>query len=102
MNQAAKNFMPIGTVVQLKNSDGLVIIAGYLAKTGGEEIFDYEGFPYPLGYADEKHLYCFNEDQVEKVFAYGYRDYQFDAFEDLLKRAYAYYQETSREDDENV
>lgn len=80
-----KSLLPIGTVVQLKNSDALAMIAGYLPVMPSEpdKVYDYSGFRFPLGYVNDNEVYCFDADQIEIIYAYGYLDYESDVF---LKR----------------
>lgn len=75
-------FLPIGTVVQLKNSTACVMIAGYLpvgpARPG--YVWDYSGMRFPLGYVSDDEVYCFDQDQIEIVHALGYQDQEQFAF----------------------
>ncbi|MCC8026253.1 MAG: DUF4176 domain-containing protein [Clostridium sp.] len=68
--------LPIGTVVQLKESTARVMVAGYLALGPSRPgyVWDYSGFKYPLGYVKDDEVYCFDQDQIETVLALGYQD----------------------------
>ncbi|MCI9102050.1 MAG: DUF4176 domain-containing protein [Lachnospiraceae bacterium] len=75
-------FLPIGSVVQLKNSTACVMIAGYLP-TGPSRpgyVWDYSGMKFPLGYVADNEIYCFDQDQIETVHALGYQDQEQFAF----------------------
>ena len=51
-------FLPIGSVVQLKNSTACVMIAGYLP-TGPSRpgyVWDYSGMKFPLGYVADNEI----------------------------------------------
>lgn len=91
MAQMDKELLPIGSVVSLKNSNALVMIAGYLAVTRSdpERVWDYSGFRFPIGYTSDEEIYCFNCGQIEVVYAYGYRDIETDMFIGRLKQASA-------------
>ncbi len=80
-----KELLPIGSVVQLRGSPAAVMIAGYLsaASADSDALWDYSGFPYPLGLSEEDRVYSFNHEQIDLVIAYGYRDVETDA---LLRR----------------
>lgn len=69
-------FLPIGSVVQLKNSTACVMIAGYLPMGPSRPgyVWDYSGFKFPLGYVRDDEIYCFDQDQIEVVHALGYQD----------------------------
>ena len=86
-----KELLPIGSVVTLKNSTALVMIAGYLTVTRAnlEQVWDYSGFRFPIGYTSDEEIYCFNHGQIEAVYAYGYRDIETDIFISRLKQASA-------------
>lgn len=85
----ATQFLPIGSVVQLNNSGGLVMIAGYLPiePSHPNYMWDYSGFRFPLGFDSTDNIYCFNHDQIEVVYAYGYRDIEHDGFIQRLQAA---------------
>lgn len=71
-----RELLPIGTVVQIKGAEKLMMICGFCptgpAKPG--YVYDYSGFPYPEGYMDTLKIYQFDSDQIEKVMAIGYQD----------------------------
>lgn len=69
-------FLPIGTIVLLKEATKKVMIAGFLAAENEEskDIYDYVGFPYPEGITSSKEFLLFNHDQIKEVFYEGYKD----------------------------
>ena len=71
-----KEFLPIGTVVDLKESTASVMVAGYLpiASSDQSKVWDYSGFRFPLGYVHDDQIICFDQDQIETIYAYGYMD----------------------------
>ena len=67
--------IPIGTVVEIKNSDLRVIIVGYGGIDGDtNEKFDYISFPYPRGFINRKYTLLFNKDKIGKILFEGYKD----------------------------
>ena len=70
------HFLPIGSVVQLKNSTACVMIAGYLPMGPSRPgyVWDYSGMRFPLGYVRDDEIYCFDQDQIEVVHSLGYQD----------------------------
>jgi hypothetical protein len=85
----AKELLPIGSVVQLENSSGLVMIAGYLPVTPSrpDYVWDYSGFQFPLGYTDDDQVYCFDHKQIEIVYARGYQDIEEETFMNKVTEA---------------
>lgn len=71
-----KKLLPIGTIVQLFEDDVKIIIAGY-CPTGTARpgyIWDYSGFPFPLGYRKPDEILQFDHEQIETIYAMGYQD----------------------------
>ena len=85
----SKELLPIGSVVQLANSTGLVMVAGYLpvVPSRPDHVWDYSGFQFPLGYTSNDTVYCFDHEQIQVVYAYGYRDIEQDIFMSKLDKA---------------
>lgn len=71
-----KRYLPIGTVVKLKKTDKLAMIAGYFPKGVSREgyVWDYSGFPYPEGMIDNDKVLQFDNESIEKVIVMGYQD----------------------------
>lgn len=77
-----KDLLPIGTVVDLKDGNGTMMICGF-CPTGPARpgyVYDYSGFPYPLGYMNPTEIYQFNDEDIEKILAMGYQDQETFAF----------------------
>lgn len=76
------DYLPIGSVAQLKGSSALVMIAGYLPIRQAEpnRVWDYSGFRFPIGYTGDEEIYCFDQEQIEIVYAQGYRDIEEELF----------------------
>jgi hypothetical protein len=89
--------LPIGTVVLLKEAKKRVMIIGY-CKYNGEDrtkIYDYAGCVYPEGYISPETTVLFNHENIDVIFALGFRnqaqhDFQLkleDALESLHTKA---------------
>ena len=68
-------YLPIGSVVLLKNGTKRVMIYGRKQihiETGKE--WDYLACLYPEVNINEEFMYLFNHDQIDKVYYLGYRD----------------------------
>ena len=67
-----KKFLSIGTVVNLKESNKLLIIVGFLAtKDGEEKVYDYCGFDFPKGYLGVEKIVYFDDSQIDKIIYSG-------------------------------
>lgn len=81
-------FLPIGSVVLLKNSTKRVMIIGVLQQQtrddGKKVIWDYSGCYYPEGYMGADKCFLFDTDQIEKIYAVGYQDEEQFAFKERV------------------
>ena len=78
--EIADKFLPIGTIVKVKNLDREVMISCYcivskldMAKKRKPEIREYGGCYYPDGFIRTDRIIAFNHDQIEKVIYMGYQ-----------------------------
>ena len=81
-------YLPIGSVVLLKNGRKKIMIYGRKqmhVETG--EAWDYLACLYPEGNINEEFMYLFNHDQIDKVYYLGYEDEEEKRFveENLIK-----------------
>lgn len=81
-----KKYLPLGSVVLLKESSKRVMIMGFLqAQPGSEDVvYDYCGCLYPEGFMDAESIYLFNNDMIDKVFSVGYMDEEQFVFDNKL------------------
>ena len=81
-------YLPIGSVVLLKNGRKKIMIYGrkLMHVETGEE-WDYLACLYPEGNINEEFMYLFNHDQIDKVYYLGYEDEEEKRFveENLIK-----------------
>ena len=87
MNEKFKKYLPIGSVVLMKDAKKKVMITGYAVKSSsfGEKIFDYIGCLYPEGYLGEEYCYVFNNEDIDQVIYKGYSDLEDEVFTKTLK-----------------
>lgn len=85
----ARELLPIGSVVQLADSTALVMVSGYLpvVPSRPDYVWDYSGFKFPIGYTDDEAIYCFDSEQIEIVYAHGYKDIEEEIFMNKLMEA---------------
>lgn len=69
-----KNFLPIGSIVRLKNGTKRVMIYGRKQLSNDFQTFDYVACFYPEGNISDEYTFLFNHDQIEEVYHEGYSD----------------------------
>ena len=70
-----KKFLPIGSVVLLKNSQKRVMIVGVKQKqVDSEKVWDYSACLYPEGVLDPDRLFLFDAEQIERLSFIGFQD----------------------------
>ena len=88
--EVGKDFLPIGTVVLLKEATKPLMITGYATLPNGEiydkngkvenneiRIYDYCGYFYPEGLIASDKVFAFNHSQIEKILFKGYETQEF-------------------------
>lgn len=77
-----KEYLPIGSVVLLKNGEKKVMIYGRRQRrvTEVDKEYDYIACLYPEGNIDENYMYLFNNENIDKVIYRGYSDAEEEAF----------------------
>lgn len=82
-------YLPIGTVVLLKEATKTIMITGYLPTEEGKnnKIYDYIGCLYPEGYLSSDQNLLFNQNQIDKVFFVGYETEEQPEFYKELEQA---------------
>lgn len=75
MFEEIKKYLPIGTVVGLKEKDTKVMIIGYLSTDDKTSIvYDYNGCIIPQGISNAQNLVRFNHEQINKFYQMGFYD----------------------------
>lgn len=80
-----KEYLPIGTVVLLKNGSKKIMIYGrkQIATENGEE-FDYVACLYPEGNINDDYTFLFNNENIDQVVFKGYSDEEEARFQKVL------------------
>lgn len=82
-----KKFLPIGSVVLLKESTKRVMIIGIKQKqVNADKIWDYSACLYPEGVINPDKLYMFDTEQIERLYFIGFQDGEGLAFLDKVNR----------------
>jgi len=80
-----KTYLPIGSVVLLKEGKKKIMIYGRRQKSVKSDVeYDYVACLYPEGNISEKFTFLFNEDNIENVVFRGYSDAEDEAFVNAL------------------
>ena len=77
-----KEYLPIGTIVILKNGQKKVMIYGRRQRRVTEPNceYDYIACLYPEGNINENYMYLFNNENIDRVVYRGYSDAEEEAF----------------------
>jgi hypothetical protein len=74
-----EKYLPVGTVVKLKNATLPMMITGYKIQDELYNVYDYCGCIYPIGYtSNQKGI--FNHNQIEQIIFLGYEDENYQQF----------------------
>ncbi len=86
MNGIGEKYLPIGTIVLLRNAEKKVMITGFasMSPETGERVFDYSGCPYPEGFLNYNEVCVFDHSQISNVIYRGYVDEEQIEFKNLL------------------
>ena len=81
-------YLPIGTVVLLKEAKKEIMITGYLPIPNGEEeiMYDYSACLYPEGIISSDQVIVFNHEQIEKIYYKGFESEQYKEVNEKLKK----------------
>ena len=80
-----KKYLPIGSVVLLKESQKRIMIVGVKQKqVGSDKIWDYSACLYPEGILDPDKLFLFDNEQIERLYFVGLQDGEGLAFSQKL------------------
>ncbi len=79
-------FLPIGTVVLLKDGKKRMMISGFLASVNNKDVYDYSGCLYPEGFLSSDQVCLFNHEQIDKIYSIGYQDQESKEFMANLKK----------------
>ncbi len=81
-----EKYLPIGSVVLLKNAKKRVMITGFACKSEeSTKTFDYCGCLYPEGLINSNQNMLFDHNQIETIFFIGYNDEENKQFIEKLK-----------------
>jgi len=79
--------LPIGSIVYLKKGIAKTMIlnrGSIVTVDEKQQMFDYSGCVYPVGFMVEN-IYYFNESDIDKVVFEGYSDSEEERFQEIFK-----------------
>ena len=84
-----EKYLPIGTVVILKEGKKKLMITGFCMQIEEDKktVYDYCGCLYPEGIITYKNAIVFNHEQIDKVYSIGYINEEEKAFKIALNEA---------------
>lgn len=87
MEQKYEKYLPIGSVVLLKNATKRMMITGFcvIPNDDSNKMYDYSGCLYPEGVISSDQVALFNHDQIGRIYAIGYSDDEEKNFKAKLK-----------------
>lgn len=82
-----EKFLPIGTVVMLKEAKKSIMITGYLVTPNNNEsiVYDYCGCLFPEGIISSEQTLVFNHDQIGIIMYKGFENDEQRNLNNLLK-----------------
>ena len=82
-----EKYLPIGTVVLLKDATKRLMITGYCSAKPEEvdKVYDYVGMLFPEGNLVGDEVALFNHDQITEILYMGYKNEEEIEFKDKLR-----------------
>ena len=82
------DFLPLGSIVLLKDAKRYVVVIGYtVVEEGSKDVWDYLACAYPIGVVDSSKNLLFNKDQIKEVIFTGFRDEEGRKFRNKLSES---------------
>lgn len=69
-----ESYLPIGTIVILKNSNQKIMINGYFGSDDKKTVYEYTGCIYPEGIIDSNKGLLFNHNSIKEIIYNGLND----------------------------
>ena len=82
-----EKYLPLGTVVLLKNAKKKIMIIGYAVRKKGQnnKIYDYLGCLYPEGAISNDVNLVFNHELIDKIYYMGYNNEESKKVQEFIK-----------------
>ena len=79
-----EKYLPIGTVVTLKEGTKKIMIIGFCPINDKKEMFDYTGCPFPEGIIAPDKVVAFNHTSIKEIFHMGIENDETIKFNNVL------------------
>ena len=96
-------YLPIGSVVLLKNANKRVMITGFYVSSqevNSDKVYDYVGCLYPEGVISSSQNLVFDNDQISQIVFVGYRDIEEQLFKENLVKSIK--EKNNKKDNEKI
>ena len=89
MEEKFKKYLPLGSVVLLKDAKKRVMVIGYAVTVPntGDKVWDYIGCLYPEGTITPEKNLLFDHKDIQQIYAIGYSDDEQKRFMSVLDKA---------------
>lgn len=76
MKEDHKKYLPIGSIVLLKNASKKIMVTGYFTvdPKNPQKVWEYCGYPFPEGVISMDILFMFDHSQIRELCHIGYED----------------------------
>ena len=91
MSARLGDFLPIGSVVKLKEADKRLVIIGAMQQVNEEEKikgYEYVGVPYPEGFLNSDSMILFQHEDIENISYLGFADIERQSFLAVVAKEY--------------
>ena len=87
MNNKIEKYLPIGSVIILKDAKKRIMITGYASvdMSKKDKVYDYIGCMYPEGVISTEQSLLFNHSDIDQIYCLGYSDAEQKEFVKKLK-----------------
>lgn len=83
--ESRDKYLPLGTIVFIKNDIVMHMITGYLNKTKDGKVNDYISIPFPYGLMSEGIITFFNHEDIENIIYMGYENDDYKKLNEIMK-----------------
>lgn len=98
-----KKYLPLGSIVLLKNGKKRVMITGFCLLTPDKnKVYDYAGCIYPEGMLSSTRTFLFDHDQIQEIYFLGFQDEEEKEFKQKLNETMQQYNEKKKSSVENL
>lgn len=82
-----EKYLPVGTIVTLKEATKRIMIIGYCPMDENKKMYDYNACLYPEGMLSVEKMLVFNHDQIKEINYMGLVDDEQKTFVNKIKEA---------------